>query len=284
MPLFSFWMKNDMVDGRNDFGGIHMRVSMIQMQVTADKAVNLAHMTELVREAAKQGSDIVILPEMFPCLYETASFVKNAEPKGGAVWTALSTAAKENSVYLVGGSMPEQDGERIYNTCFVFDRSGAQIARHRKTHLFDVDVKGGQYFKESDTFSAGSDVTVFDTEFGKMGLCICFDMRFPELARLHALEGAKVIFVPAAFNMTTGPLHWELMFRSRAVDNQVFIVGCAPARDVDGVYVSYGNSMAADPWGKVLARADAEECIVTLDVDLSETERVRSQLPLLSAR
>ena len=180
--------------------------------------------------------------------------------------------------------MPERDGDLLYNTCFVFDRSGGQIARHRKTHLFDVDVKGGQYFKESDTFSAGKDVTVFDTEFGKMGLCICFDMRFPELARLHAMEGAQVIFVPAAFNMTTGPLHWELMFRSRAVDNQVFTVGCAPARDENGPYVSYGNSVAVDPWGKVLMCADAEECILTVDVDLEEVHRVRCQLPFLSAR
>lgn len=261
-----------------------MKVSIVQMQVMGDKKANLLHMTELVAEAAKQGSDVVILPEMFPCLYETSSFVKNAEPKGGAVWTVLSDVAKKNGIYLVGGSMPEQDGERIYNTCFVFDRNGTQVARHRKTHLFDVDVEGGQYFKESDTFSAGHDVTVFDTEFGKMGLCICFDMRFPELARLHAMEGAQVIFVPAAFNMTTGPLHWELMFRSRAVDNQVFTVGCAPARDVDGGYVSYGNSIAVDPWGKVLARADGSECIVTVELDLTETERVRSQLPLLSAR
>ena len=261
-----------------------MKIAIVQMQVTEDKATNLSHMKELVAQAAVQGADFVVLPEMFPCLYETASFVKNAEPCGGEIWSALAAAAKENNVYLVGGSMPERDGDLLYNTCFVFDRSGGQIARHRKTHLFDVDVKGGQYFKESDTFSAGKDVTVFDTEFGKMGLCICFDMRFPELARLHAMEGAQVIFVPAAFNMTTGPLHWELMFRSRAVDNQVFTVGCAPARDENGPYVSYGNSVAVDPWGKVLMCADAEECILTVDVDLEEVHRVRCQLPFLSAR
>ncbi len=109
-------------------------------------------------------------------------------------------------------------------------------------------------------------------------------MRFPELARLMALEGAKAVFVPAAFNMTTGPLHWEVMFRSRAVDNQVFTVGCAPARDETGPYVSYGNSIAADPWGKVLARAEEKETILTVELDLSEVERTRTQLPLLSAR
>ena len=261
-----------------------MKVAIVQMQVTENKETNLLHMRELVAEAAERGGDIVVLPEMFPCLYETSSFMENAEPHGGEIWNALSAAARENGVYLVGGSMPERDGEQLYNTCFVFAPDGNQIARHRKTHLFDVDVKGGQYFKESDTFSAGKDVTVFDTEFGRMGLCICFDMRFPELARLYAMEGAKLIFVPAAFNMTTGPLHWELMFRSRAVDNQVFTIGCAPARDENGPYVSYGNSIAVDPWGKVLARVDGEEFVLLVDVDLSEADGVRNQLPLLSAR
>ena len=261
-----------------------MNISLVQMWVTAEKEQNLKHMETLVAQAAKAGADMVVLPEMFPCLYETAAFVANAEPKGGAIWTALSNAARQNGVYLVGGSMPERDGEKLYNTSFVFAPDGSQIARHRKTHLFDIDVAGGQSFKESDTFTAGEDVTVFETAFGKVGLCICFDFRFPELARLHALEGADLIVVPAAFNMTTGPLHWEILFRSRAIDNQVFTVGCAPARDEDGVYVSYGNSIVSDPWGKVLARADGEECILTVELDLEEVRRTRQQLPLLSAR
>lgn len=151
--------------------------------------------------------------------------------------------------------MPEEDGEKIYNTSFVFDRSGNQIVRHRKMHLFDIRVDGGQSFCESDTFSAGEDITVFDTEFGKMGLIICFDIRFPELTRLEAFKGAQAVFVPAAFNMTTGPAHWELSFRARALDNQVFMVGCAPARDENAFYVSYANSIVTGPWGDVLARA-----------------------------
>ena len=130
----------------------------------------------------------------------------------------------------------------------------------------------------------GSQITVFDTEFGKIGLCICFDMRFPELARIMALEGAQVLFVPASFNMTTGPKHWELMFRSRAVDNQVITVGSAPARDENGPYVSYANSIVVDPMGQVLARAGAEETILTVDLDLTEIAHTRAQLPLMPAR
>ena len=261
-----------------------MRISVIQMNVTSEPAENLIHAGQLVRQAKQTGADVVILPEMFVCTYENASFLAHAEPVQGRIWQTLSRLAAENEMYLVGGSFPDLEGERLYNTCFVFGPDGAQIARHRKAHLFDISVEGGQSFRESDTFSPGNDITLFPTKFGLMGLCICFDFRFPELSRLMALEGAKVLLVPAAFNMTTGPLHWELLFRSRAVDNQLFTVGCAPARDENGPYVSYGNSIIADPWGKVLSRADGAEAILTADLDLEEIDRVRQQLPLMSAR
>ena len=158
------------------------------------------------------------------------------------------------------------------------------MARHRKMHLFDIDVKGGQSFKESDTFTAGDEVTVFDTPWGKIGLCICFDFRFPELSRLMVLKGAQVLVVPAAFNMTTGPAHWELLFRQRAVDGQCYTVGVAPARDEKGCYVSYGNSIVVSPWGEVLWRAGAEETFQVVELDMEQVQQVRQQLPLLSAR
>ena len=185
---------------------------------------------------------------------------------------------------MVGGSLPELDGDKVYNTSYVFDPTGRCVARHRKMHLFDIDVAGGQRFRESDTLSAGNEITVFDTPWGKMGLCICFDIRFPELFRRMALKGAEAIFVPAAFNMTTGPMHWELSFRMRAVDNQLFTVGAAPARNEQGCYVSYAHSIACSPWGEILSRAGTGQETLLVDVDFSENERVRSQLPLLSAR
>ena len=185
---------------------------------------------------------------------------------------------------MVGGSLPELDGDKVYNTSYVFDPTGRCVAHHRKMHLFDIDVAGGQRFRESDTLSAGNEITVFDTPWGKMGLCICFDLRFQELAQLMALEGAQVLLVPAAFNMTTGPAHWELLFRQRAVDNQCFTVGVSPARDEQGSYVAYGNSIAVDPWGAVLCRAGAEETTLYADLDVERLEAVRAQLPILSAR
>ena len=148
----------------------------------------------------------------------------------------------------------------------------------------DIEVDGGQHFKESDTFSKGESPTLFDTPWGSMGVCICFDIRFPLFIREYCELGAKALIVPAAFNMTTGPMHWELLFRSRAVDNQFFTFGCAPARDEKGGYVSYANSIAVDPWGHIISRADEKECILTAEVDLSLCQSVRRQIPVLGQK
>lgn len=208
-----------------------------------------------------------------------------AEEEGGPVWKQLSAYAKEYGIYLIGGSMPERDQQgKIYNTSYVFDRHGRQIGKHRKAHLFDIDVKGGQSFRESDTLTAGNSDTVFDTEFGKMGVMICFDIRFPEMSRLMANEGAKVIFVPAAFNMTTGPAHWEISFRTRALDNQVYMVGCAPMRDASTGYTSWGHSIVTNPWGAVEGMLDEKEGILLKEIDLDYERQIREELPLLKSR
>ena len=150
--------------------------------------------------------------------------------------------------------------------------------------IFDIDVSGGQYFKESDTLIAGNDITVFDTEFGKIGVCICYDIRFVELSRIMALEGANIIIVPAAFNMTTGPAHWELSFRARALDNQVYTIGVAPARNQYAEYVSYGNSIVVSPWGEVITRLSEKEEIAFCDIDLNVVDKIRQELPILAHR
>lgn len=260
-----------------------MKIGVVQMLVGGEREANLANAESCIRQAAEGGADIAVLGEMFSCPYENASFAANAEPRDGPSVAMLSRAARENGVYLVGGSIPLREEGKLYNASFAFDRAGRIIAVHRKAHLFDIDIEGGQFFKESDTFAPGNGVTLFDTEFGKMGLCVCFDFRFPELARIMALEGARCIFVPAAFNMTTGPAHWELMFRQRAVDNQLFTVGVAPARSYGG-YVSYANSIVASPWGDVIYRADETPSVAVVEADLSQIDSVRGQLPLLSAR
>jgi len=254
------------------------------MPVIPDKSANIRTAQGKLREAAEHGADIAVLPEMFCCPYQNDCFRPYGEEEGGPGQRALSAAAAECGIYVVGGSLPELEGGAVFNTSYVYDRKGSLLAKHRKAHLFDIDVKGGQRFKESDTFSPGNSVTVFQTEFGAMGLCVCFDFRFEELARSMCLRGAKVIFVPAAFNMTTGPAHWELLFRQRAVDNQCFTVGVSPARDTAAEYVAYGNSIAADPWGTVLCRAGAEETTLYADLDLTRVDDIRRQLPILSAR
>lgn len=261
-----------------------VRIAMLQMNVARDKSENLRHARELLQQLAGADVDIAVLPEMFCCPYANDCFRDYGERSGGKAWQMLSDTARELGIYIAGGSMPELDGERIYNTSFVFDRAGHQIARHRKAHLFDINVTGGQYFKESDTLSPGNEITVFETDFGTVGLCICFDMRFQELIKAMGDRGAELIMVPAAFNMTTGPAHWELMFRQRAVDNQLFTMGVAPARNERESYVSYANSILVDPWGSVIARAGSGEEVLVTEIDLNRCESVRRQLPIRSAR
>ena len=184
-----------------------MRIALIQMPVLPDKVKNIQTACGKIREAAKNGADFAVLPEMFCCPYDNRCFGAYGEPEGGEAQTALSHLAAELGLYLVGGTVPELSEGRIYNTSYVYGPDGRQLAKHRKAHLFDIDVQGGQRFRESDTLSPGNAITTFETAFGTMGLCVCFDLRFEELARCMCLRGAKVIFVPAAFNMTTGPAH-----------------------------------------------------------------------------
>ena len=259
-----------------------MKLAQIQMHVTADKTANLRHAEELLHSV--RGADMAILPEMFCCPYDNSCFRAYGEPAGGAAYQMLSRTARELGLWLVGGSLPELEAGRVYNTSFVFDPQGVCVARHRKMHLFDIDVEGGQRFRESDTLSPGNDVTLFDTPWGRMGLCICFDLRFEELCRVMALEGARVLLAPAAFNMTTGPAHWELLLRQRAVDNQLFTVGTAPARDESGSYVAWGHSMVCEPWGGIVHQCGTGEEVAVTELELSRIDAIRRQLPILSAR
>lgn len=262
-----------------------IKIAAIQMPTVADKMENVRTVKTYLEKIKDENPDFVILPEMFCCPYQTENFPVYAEEEGGPVWQQLSAYAKQYGVYLIGGSMPEKDAEgNVYNTSYVFDREGKQIGKHRKAHLFDIDVKGGQTFKESDTLTAGDSDTVFDTEFGKMGVMLCFDIRFPELSRMMVNDGARIVFVPAAFNMTTGPAHWELSFRTRALDNQIYMVGCAPARDVSAGYISWGHSIVTDPWGRVIDMLDEKEGILLAELDMDYEEQVREELPLLKSR
>ena len=261
-----------------------IRITMIQALLRGSAEERGARVGELVGQAAAQGTDLVTLPEIWNGPYQQDMFPSFAEPRFGPSWQLLSNLAARYGIWLSGGSIAEREDGKVYNTAYVFDRSGNEVARHRKMHLFDINVTGGQHFMESKTLSAGSQVTVFDTEYCKMGLCICYDARFPELFRLMVDGGAKLILVPAAFNMTTGPAHWELLFRQRAVDNQVFCVGTSPARDEAASYRAWGHSIVTDPWGRVVTQLEEGEALRTVELDLELADQIRAQLPLLAHR
>lgn len=255
------------------------------MMVKDDKEANLKKAVDLIRKSSSEGADLVVLPEMFNCPYENEKFPLYAEHRDDSVTLrTVKEAARDYGVYLVAGSIPESEGDKIYNTSIVFNRDGDLLGAHRKLHLFDVDVPDGICFKESDTLSPGDDFTILDTELGKLGVVICYDIRFGELIRLMALEGVEFLIVPGAFNMTTGPAHWDSLIRSRAIENQFYVVAASPARDLDASYVAYGHSLIVDPWGEVLSRAGAGEEIIFADLEAKRLEDVRGQMPVFGNR
>ncbi|ODQ50072.1 amidohydrolase [Saitoella complicata NRRL Y-17804] len=274
-----------------------VRLALIQLATTADKSTNLARARKHVLEAASNGARIVVLPECFNSPYGTQHFPKYAEAheEGADSYKALSEMAKEGGVYLVGGSIPEKEGDKLFNTSYSFSPSGTLLAKHRKLHLFDIDVPGKIRFQESEVLTGGDKFTSFTTEFGTIGVGICYDIRFPEMAMHAARNGAFLMVYPGAFNLTTGPLHWELLVRARAVDNQIYTAVCSPARDTSdaNAYHAWGYSTIVDPNGEILAKAGlgdeegrkgCEECIVYADVVPERMQEVRMGIPVTQQR
>lgn len=262
-----------------------MKIALIQLKPSEDKNKNIIKAEKMIDEAALKGAEIICLPEMFNCPYSPKFFSLAAEtyPQGETI-KMLGKSALKNKIYLIGGSVAERYEDKLYNTCFIFDKNGKLLARHRKLHLFDINIRGKISFKESLYFSKGSTITVFNAGGLKVGVCICFDIRFPEIFRIMEERGAKIIFVPAAFNMTTGPKHWETLFKSRALDYQVYTAGISPARDELSSYKAYGNSIICSPFGEVLNSLNEKEGILYYDIDLEYLESVRKQLPIISSR
>ncbi|KAF2246772.1 carbon-nitrogen hydrolase [Trematosphaeria pertusa] len=276
-----------------------VKLALIQLACTADKAHNLSHARTKVLEATKQGAKIVVLPECFNSPYGTKYFPKYAETllpsppteEQSPTFHALSQLAKEAGAYIVGGSIPERekkDGdseEKLYNTSLTFGPSGELLATHRKVHLFDIDIPGKITFRESDVLSPGNRITLIDLpEYGKIAVAICYDIRFPELAMIAARKGAFLLLYPGAFNLTTGALHWELQARARAMDNQVYVGLCSPSRDMQADYNAWGHSMLVDPNAEVLAQLDEKEGMVVGELKVGRIEEVRKGIPLYGQR
>ncbi|KAK9462097.1 carbon-nitrogen hydrolase [Lipomyces oligophaga] len=265
-----------------------LKVALIQLAATADKARNLARVKEHVLKAASNGAQLIVLPECFNSPYSVAAFPEYAEniPLGETT-TFLSKLALDTKTYLIGGSIPERDSQgRLFNTSLSFSPMGDIIAKHRKVHLFDIDIAGKIRFKESEVLTGGNKVTVFDVPpFGKVGLAICYDIRFPELAMIAARkENVFAMIYPGAFNTTTGPLHWDLLARARAVDNQIYVLLCSPARDMTAGYHAYGYSAVVDPNASILAQANEDEAIVYSELIPGTIESVRAGIPVTTQR
>jgi deaminated glutathione amidase len=262
-----------------------MRVAAVQLNSDGEKDRNLAAAERQVRAAAVAGAELIALPEKWNLLAGGEELAAGAEPLDGPSLTAARGWARELGVHLLAGSISErgEEGEKASNTSVLIGPDGRDLAVYRKIHMFDVDA-GGVSYRESEHEQPGSEVVTASLGEVELGLGICYDLRFPELFRILALRGARVVALPSAFTTATGRDHWEVLLRARAIEDQVFLVapnqiGAAPPH-----YDSFGHSAIVDPWGTVLAIAPDEECFVAADLDFGEQERVRDSLPSLANR
>ena len=265
-----------------------MRVATCQMRSGEDVAANVATAERLLVEAAGGGADLAALPETFTYLGSAEGRAAAAEAIPGPTTERLAAVARDHAMWVLGGSVIETDGDHRYNTSILFDRAGELVARYRKIHLFDVEVAGQPPFRESATFTPGEELVTHETDVARVGLSICYDLRFPELYRGLMVLGAEVLFVPAQFQQQTGKDHWEVLLRARAIEDQCFVV--APAQwgtfgPPERGRRSFGHSLVVDPWGRVLVEAPEEgDGVWFAELDLAELRRIRQQLPALQHR
>lgn len=261
-----------------------MKVAAIQMSSTPDKEENKATAAALIRAAVSDGAELVALPELWSCHGLEKVYRENAEPVPGPTTEALAGLARELGVYVLGGSILEEAGPaKMFNTSTFFTPDGELAAVYRKIHLFDVKAPDREYL-ESASIAPGKEIVTAKADSATLGLSVCYDVRFPELYRLLALQGAEILAVPAAFTLQTGKDHWELLLRARAVENQAFVI--APAQwgqKADGRW-TYGRSMIVDPWGTVLAQCPDRDGYALAALDMDYLERFRTEFPTLKNR
>jgi len=267
-------------------GEEELRAAAIQLTSTDDKDRNLAAADRLTRAAADDGAAFVVLPEKFNVIGTHDDYRAGAEMLDGRTASWGRDTARELGIDLVAGSFAErrEDRDKLSNTSMHFGPDGEVRGVYRKIHMFDVEV-AGQTYRESESQEGGDEIVISEAAGGvSVGMTVCYDLRFPELFRILAVRGARVVTLPAAFTVPTGRVHWEILIRARAIENQAFMV----AADQVGIHgpgkESYGGSMIVDPWGEVLARAPDEECFVAADLDLSRQDEIREKLPSLANR
>lgn len=262
-----------------------LRVAVIQTNPGPDKAANVAEALAFVAEAAQQGADVVALPETFHCRGSNDVKRKSAEPIPGPLSEELSRTAATHGITLLAGSYNERhdddDDPRTYNTSLLFGPDGTLLAKYRKIHLFDAYIDGSLQPRESSRNRPGNDVVVADTPHGRVGLTICYDVRFPELYRALTQAGARILFVPSNFTTRTGRDHWEVLLRARAIENGAYVIAPATMGGAGGDFTSYGRSLIVDPWGTVIACSPDVPGITLATLDLDRVDVIRTSLPSL---
>ncbi len=259
-------------------------IGLCQIRNGYDFEENLSKALLMIDKAVEEGAEIAVLPEMFITPYEPDSIRKAASLSSEALDRIRERATKDG-IIVVAGSMPcEGDGKRFFNRSFVIGKTGQIIHQHDKIHLFDCSPPGGPRVRESETIRPGSAVGTFDTHWGTASVLVCYDIRFTPLTQVLADRGVRLLFVPAAFSLSTGRAHWEMLMRIRAVEIQGFVIGVQPAYNDSLKYVPYGHSMVASPWGEIIADAGNEETVKVVSLDLKHIEIIRQTFPLLAHR
>lgn len=271
----------------------------IQMNSKDDCATNVDRAESLVREAARQGAGLIVLPELFPVVRDFPTIVAAAEPDDGPIAKRFSAIAAELSVMLVAGTIcesetssdPEQSPDRVFNTSLFFNSEGALVGKYRKMHLFEVNIEGKAVIDEAQVFDAGNQLSVVATPAATIAQSICYDLRFPELYRAFADRNADIALVPSAFTKVTGVAHWKTLLQARAIENQMFVVAPNQVGRHSDSLESYGHSLIIDPWGDVLAEAtdangddDSQEQIIVAQLSAATLKKVRERLPALKNR
>lgn len=270
----------------------NVKAAVIQMVSGREPTLNLEAAARLVGEAAQQGAQLVVLPENFAVFnpVDLPSLAEAAGDPNGYFQSFLSGLAKQHSIWLVGGSLPirpaRQDGDaRVFSSCLVYRPDGELAARYDKLHLFDVDITDAQgRYRESERFRYGDSVVVFDTPFGRIGMAVCYDLRFPELFRALTERGAEIIVLPSAFTRLTGQAHWEILVRARAIENTCFLLAAGQGGRHDALRETFGHSMIVDPWGVVLASLGEGEGVAMANLDARSLSKVRERLPSIEHR
>lgn len=263
-----------------------MKVAVVQMNTKSDKEDNLQKAEGFIRQAAENKAELVSLPEYFNYMGEEAGKLANAEeiPDGQTV-QLLSGLAKEYGIYIHAGSIIEKHSEKkSYNTSLVIDPTGNIVGKYHKIHLFDIEINGVSSYMESNSIEGGDSPETVELPFGKAGMAICYDLRFPELFRKYALEGCNILFLPAAFTQYTGMLHWETLLRARAIENQCYVIAAGQIGSHLPGKVCYGNSMIIDPWGTVITRAPETEGVIYAELEEERVKSARESIPCLTHR